>query len=181
MPSKRAAIFKTVLEYVNSDDWVDMGEFLVFGKAAFEAHIEGDDLSMNKNTRELANKLKTNRGVREVVSRTSMRQPPKDNTVEALTDFGKKLPETTLRNILAVLDSQGKSQPSAPIDSDDAIDAALALTLIENLGKAAQRVQSLDSVEFHPRRFIPPITLKKLIGAICLVLRSPQRSYAAQS
>ncbi len=63
--SKRARILAEVLEYINNDDWERSGEFLIFGKEAFERYTRAsfeEPSGIEDSMRELVSNIKVKRG-----------------------------------------------------------------------------------------------------------------------
>jgi hypothetical protein len=154
--SKRARILARALEFINSGDWDDQGDFLIFGKEAFEAHVAGltgnrtyeDASEITDQLRKLAAILKTGPGAREIAKRISLTPLPKDSTSDDLAAWCAQLSsserilfEEALRRIMV-----GSVPSASGIEADETMDAFLASEALRQLDDALGRLSTFDEV-----------------------------------
>lgn len=156
--SKRAQILSQVLEYVNRGDWDHHGDFLVFGRDAFDAYVSqmsGErtvessehDESINSLIGLLSN-LKVGDGEHEIAKRTSLNGPPKDSSIAEIEKWVSQLPNEERKWVADALQGYVNSQehPSPEKHSADSIDAALASAALRNLDDAVGRLSTFDVI-----------------------------------
>lgn len=161
--SKRARILGEVLEYVNVDDWDDLGDFLVFGKEAFETWCESPlklgEADSDRGLRRAVDKMKVGKGRREVARRVGIEQLPPDSTMNDFMEYlSKTFTREELRRLTQTLakaansEKPGEKETQLAFDSD-AVDAALAAQFVQLLDKTIGRIGSFDDLEIrqtHP-------------------------------
>jgi hypothetical protein len=155
--SKRAQILSEVLGYINHGDWAHHGDFLVFGRDAFEAHVnemgggprsELSDLDETLGSlRDLAGRLKVKKGQREIARRVSLKAPPPDSSISELTNWLSNLTRKERGLLTDALKGTGHSQnPRQDSDLADAVDAALASASLHYLDESIARLSTLDPI-----------------------------------
>jgi uncharacterized protein DUF4145 len=160
--SKRARILAEVLEYINSDDWDHCEDFLVFGKEAFEVWCESPRHSgegaTERELRKLVNKVKVNRGARDVARKVSIENLPPDSTSTDVLEFLKTLPREDLRRLNEELGRTAKSTMPPKTETQltfdpDAVEAALAAEFVQLLDKTVYRIGNYGDLKLrqtHP-------------------------------
>jgi len=156
--SKRYQILSEVLEYVNRGDWEHHGDFLVFGKDAFETYVSqmsGEGATESAEHDEAANSLigllrdqKVEQGKREIAKRISLNVPPKGSSTAEIENWVSQLPASERKWIAEVLKEYVSSPKHLSPDNFvvDAIDAALASAALRNLEDSLCRLSTFDAI-----------------------------------
>ena len=144
--SKRAAIFKSIMRYIDEDDYDEYEGFWVFGKQAFEAVGSGPTPEESTGITRMVEEMKAHRGHTLASERTSLQGPSEIDMTALLGTLSPKEVHV-LRNALWLhqQDPEYGKLGVRPSDSD-ALDRHYALEMIENLDRAVNVVRQLEPV-----------------------------------
>jgi hypothetical protein len=145
--SKRAAIFKNIMRYIDEDDYDEYEGFWVFGKEAFEAVGSGPTSEELSGITRVFQELKAHRGHTLASERTSLEGPSEIDMTALLGTLSPKEVHV-LRNALWLhqQDPEYGKLGVRPADSDD-LDRHYAIEMIERLNRAASLVLQLEPVD----------------------------------
>lgn len=155
--SRRAQILSDVLEYFNRGDWEHHGEFLVFGKDAFDTYVSqmsGEravessehDESINSLLGLMSN-LAVGQGEREIASRISLNGPPEDSSKAEIENWVSRIPSEERKWVLdALQEAVSKGLPKSGNNLADSIDAALASNALRKLDETVGRLSTFDVI-----------------------------------
>jgi hypothetical protein len=160
LETRRYRILSTILDYIDSDDWKDYGEYLVFGSEAFEqVGISPHERADHATSAEIDEFLQ--RGANEKAQRFSRErtspEPPKASDLAA--ELGQLFPQARdlLREALRQITEENlqpvRSPSSRPTNSHrEKLDRHYSRDLLSKLPGIVERVSSLDRSDLAEAR-----------------------------
>lgn len=117
VPSRRAAILREMLAYINADDWQEYDGFVVFGKRAFDdLGTQSSDTARgldDDDVRDLQNAIQTDVGASDAAHRLGS-SPGKFPNLESLLRSWPQTQRDALRSLTAALTRRGR-QPQLQV------------------------------------------------------------------
>lgn len=152
--SHRASIFVRILPYIDSNDWGEYGDFIVFGREAFEAPGSAAQGNEEEQTSEaldgFAERVKRHRGSSSASERTGL------DAAQPLDVNGliKDLPPAAREALAKAIEKLGEEKAAflgTRTQSDaanlDALDKHYAEEVISKLSRVVRLVSAFDPVE----------------------------------
>jgi hypothetical protein len=153
--SKRAAILRRVLDFINHDDWDELEGFMIFGKGAFDIWTGALNASKDYDDtpfRDAASKSKISRGRRAIAKRIRLGALPDDETIPEHLELMKRInPRIDIEGLSKKF--RGYAVTSPPAAEIDEIDAALATEFVGLLDGSMNKMSGYDDM---PVRYPSP-------------------------